>query len=116
MRSARIALFLLISILLFGSVNVMSQDETQTSPVTVKTRQTYKGLVVLTILKATKTFELSCNEGLRGCTSLEPGKYVMVELPKNRGMYECDNVELYPDGTQEPDPDKRLGSYCMSPK
>ena len=102
--------------LLFGSVSARSQETPQASPITVKSRQTYKGLVVLNILKAGKAFELSCNEGLARCNSVQPGKYVMVQLPKNRGMYECDNVELYPEGTEEPTPEKRLGSYCMNEK
>jgi len=27
---------------------------------------------------------------------LKTGKYVMAQLPKNRGLYDCQNVDLFP--------------------
>jgi len=45
----------------------------------------------------------------------------MVELPKNFGMYECRDVEVYPQSAATPDStlpdkDKKLGEYCLLEK
>lgn len=45
----------------------------------------------------------------------------MVELPKNFGMYECRDIEVYPESaattdTAPPDKDKKLGEYCLVEK
>lgn len=107
-------LFLLPSLFsLFGSVRVASQE---TSGITVKGHELNNGVVILDISKAGKAYELNCNQGYSGCTPLEPGKYVMVELPKNYGMYECRNVEVYPESAAGPEGEKRLGNYCLIEK
>lgn len=73
------------------------------------------------ILKASKAYQLQCNQGASGCTNLKSGNYLMVELPKNFGMYECSNVEIYPASaatpdTSAPDKDNKLGEYCLIEK
>jgi hypothetical protein len=37
----------------------------------------------------------------------------MVRLPKNRGMYDCQNVDLYP-RTADPENEEKLGEYCLN--
>jgi hypothetical protein len=73
------------------------------------------------VLKANTAYQLQCNEGAVGCTNLKNGNYLMVELPKNFGMYECRDVEVYPQSAGTPDgapPDKgkKLGEYCLREK
>ncbi len=40
----------------------------------------------------------------------------MVELPKNFGMYECQDVEVYPESAVTEDKDQKLGEYCLVEK
>jgi hypothetical protein len=40
----------------------------------------------------------------------------MVELPKNFGMYECKDVEIYPEFAVNPDKDEKLGEFCLEEK
>jgi hypothetical protein len=49
------------------------------------------------------------------CMVLEPGTYVMVRLPKNWGMYDCANVDLYA-STADPASGGKLGEYCLIDK
>jgi len=46
---------------------------------------------------------------------LPPGTYTMVRLGKNRGMYDCVNVELYPKDAN-PEKDQQAGAYCLIEK
>jgi hypothetical protein len=39
----------------------------------------------------------------------------MVTLPKNHGVYECQNVDLFP-GASDPDDAKKVGEYCLLEK
>jgi hypothetical protein len=86
------------------------------SPITVKKSEVTNGVLVVSALKANKPFQLQCNDGAAGCTPLKSGKYQMVELPGNTGMYDCKDVEVYPESTANPgaDADKKLGEYCLS--
>jgi hypothetical protein len=114
-----ITFFLLLALfLLFGSVEVSAQE---TSFIAVKGSDLNNGVVILDILKASKAYQLQCNQGAAGCTNLRNGNYLMVELPKNFGMYECRDVEVYPQSaatpdTVPPDKDKKLGEYCLVEK
>ena len=50
-------------------------------------------------------------QGLCGLHSA--GDYVMIRLPKNRGAYDCANVEIY----QKPadaQAGNKLGQYCLT--
>jgi hypothetical protein len=46
------------------------------------------------------------------CKVLAAGTYLMVRLPKNWGMYDCANVDLYPT-TADPATSEKLGEYCL---
>jgi hypothetical protein len=83
------------------------------SYVTVRSNGLNNGVVTVDILRDGKTYRLVCNEGMVGCNSLKVGKYQIVELPKNLGMYECKNVEVYPELPTNPEKDARLGEYCL---
>jgi hypothetical protein len=83
------------------------------SYVTVRGNGLNNGVVTVDVLKDGKTYRLSCNDGMPGCNSLKVGKYQMVELPKNFGMYECKNIEVYPELPANPEKDSRLGQYCL---
>jgi hypothetical protein len=39
----------------------------------------------------------------------------MVTLPKNWGMYDCQNVDLYPTSA-DPATDQKIGEYCLNGK
>ena len=107
-----IVLFLLLALfLLLCPVEVSAQNK---SNITVITYELNNGVVVMDILKEGKRYELQCNDGLSGCAHLKSGKYVMVELPKNRGMYECKNVEIYRDSVVDVQTSEKLGNYCLS--
>lgn len=107
----KIALFLLIVlILLAGAVRVAAQDQ---SSITVKGSQATNGVVIVDVSKGAKKFELQCNQGAPSCAPLKSGKYLMVELPSNRGMYDCHDVQVFSESADSTDPDKRIGEYCL---
>ena len=109
-----VLLFLLLTLfLLFGSVEVSAQEK---SFITVRANELNNGVVILDILKAGKAYQLQCNQSMADCTSLKNGKYQMVELPKNFGMYECQDVEVYPESAVTLDKDQKLGEYCLVEK
>jgi hypothetical protein len=91
------------------------------SDITVRRSELNNGVVIIDVLKASKAYQLQCNQGAPGCTSLQNGNYLMVELPKNLGMYECRDVEVYLQSaatadTALPDKDKKFGEYCLVEK
>jgi len=91
------------------------------SNITVRGSELNNGVVIMDVQKASKIYQLQCNQGAPGCTSLQNGNYIMVELPKNFGMYECRDVEVYPQSATTadaavPDKDKKLGEYCLVEK
>ncbi len=107
-------------IILFGllaAMQVMAQDK---SIVTVKSAEVNNGVVILTVHQtatpeAPESFALHCNKGMADCKVLEPGTYVMVRLPKNWGMYDCANVDVYA-STADPASGEKLGEYCLVEK
>jgi hypothetical protein len=113
MRKGVVLLLLLTLFLLFGSVEVSAREK---SLITVKANELNNGVVIRDILKAGKTYQLQCNQNMSGCTTLNNGKYLMVELPKNFGMYECHDVEVYPESVVTEDKDQKLGEYCLVQK
>ncbi len=74
------------------------------------------GVVVVDILKDGKPLKLQCNHGAANCKPLKSGGYVMVELPKNYGMYDCKNVEIYREDKGKPEGAELLGNYCLVEK
>lgn len=92
--------------------------------ITVKGNDLNSGVVILDAQMAGKDYQLQCNQGASGCAVLKVGKYQMVELPKDFGMYECRDVEIYgeavvpsdamkPDKPDKPNKDDKLGEYCL---
>jgi hypothetical protein len=100
-------------LVLASTEKVFAQERT---PVKVKSSQVVTGVVVVDVVKDGKTFELQCNQGASECNVLKTGGYVMVELPKNYGMYDCKNVEIYREDKDKPEGTERLGRYCLIEK
>ncbi len=118
MKKTILLFFLLALVRWFGAVDVCAQEK---SYITVKDSQLNNGVVILDVLKASKSFQLQCNQGAPGCLNLKNGMYLMVELPKDFGMYECRDVEVYPQSAATSDAvpadkSKRLGEYCLVEK
>ena len=86
------------------------------SSITVKGSELNNGVVLIEAVKDGKTFELSCNQGSTSCTQLKGGKYTLVELPPNHGLYDCRDVEVYADPGSGLEPTKKLGEYCLAEK
>lgn len=115
MRKLFILSFLSALVLGLGIVAVAA-DDNPASLVTVKSSDKNSGVVTLQIAKESKNLELTCNEGVSSCADLKKGNYKMVELPKNHGMYDCQNVDLYPESASGSEDDQKLGEYCLVTK
>jgi hypothetical protein len=115
MRNLFLVLWLLV---LTSSIQLMAQDK---SIITVKGSEVSNGVMTLTAQQAAtpdqaaESFVLHCNKGMSDCTAVEAGSYLMVRLPKNWGMYDCTDVDLYPT-TADPASSQKLGEYCLSKK
>jgi hypothetical protein len=98
------------------SVLLLAQEK---SLITVKDSTVATGVVIVTAQWNGKTAELQCNQGSPFCTQLKKGAYVLVQLPKNHGMYDCQCADVYPesvDPNADPNKDQRLGQYCLTVK
>ncbi len=113
MKKEIILILLLVLLLLFMPVKLSAQEM---STITVKGNELNNGVIILDITRAGRGYELQCNEGFAGCVRLKEGKYVMVELPKNHGIYDCKVVLVYPESTKAPETEERLGEYCLIAK
>lgn len=87
----------------------------QKAAVKVKNSEVVTGVVIVHVQKDGKSLDLQCNEGAINCKPLPSGSYLMVELPKNYGMYDCKNVDIYQGDQDKPDAEK-IGSYCLVEK
>jgi hypothetical protein len=93
----------------------------ETSTVTVKSSEISNGVIIVSASQAATgdqakaSFALHCNKGTSSCKAPEPGTYVMVRLPKNWGMYDCANVDLYP-SSADPASSQKIGEYCLIEK
>jgi hypothetical protein len=111
------------AILFFALIVAAQLAAQESATVTVKESQKNNGAVVVTAQKltgtaTTKSFDLQCNDGVSSCVALKPGTYLMVTLPKNHGMYDCTNVDVYP-GTADPanpEASGKVGEYCLNQK
>jgi hypothetical protein len=83
--------------------------------ITVKQSSVSGDVIVVTVQIDGKTQELHCNKSTLFCAVPEPGSYLMVRLPKNRGIYECSNVDLY-EKSAVPQSDSKVGEYCLVEK
>lgn len=106
----------IILLIVAFAAQLMAQDKVM---ITVKNSVTTNGVIVVTVLgtgeQAKEVMQLNCNKGTSSCTAPEPGTYLMVKLPKNWGMYDCANVDLYA-ASANPDSDQKIGEYCLEQK
>jgi len=100
----------LIAFILLGSQRAVSQERVA---VKVKGSEVVTGVVIVHVQKDGKSLDLQCNEGSTSCKPLTSGSYMMVELPKNYGMYDCKNVEIYQGSQDKPEAAQKLGAYCI---
>jgi hypothetical protein len=104
----------LILLVILMAVIVLAQSEPTTIVVKEATVAT-GGVLIVTADQAGKPIELQCTQSMSACVSLKNGKYVMVQLPKNHGMYDCQNVDIYADGAN-PATAQKIGQYCLTQK
>ncbi len=110
----RIALCVLTVVLVFpGAVNTSAQEK---SAITVKGSSINNGVVIVDAMKGGKGYDLECNHGALSCAELKSGKYLMVELPANTGMYDCKDVQVFAEGADTEDSNNKLGEYCLNNK
>ena len=113
---------IIVSLLLAGllSIAVVAAAQDQAT-VTVKGSEIVSGVVILNVVQpntpdtAKASFQLHCNKGASACKAPEAGTYLMVRLPKNWGMYDCTNVDLYP-ADSNPATAQKIGEYCLIEK
>jgi hypothetical protein len=103
---------LLVLMVLMAVIVLAQQGPTA---ITVKEATVATGVVIVTAEQAGKPIELQCTQGMSSCASLKNGKYVMVQLPKNHGMYDCQNVDIFADGSN-PATAQKVGEYCLMQK
>ena len=99
--------------LLICAAPLFAQDK---SPITVKDSSVNSGVVLVTINESGKSFELQCNQSAPHCITPQAGTYWMVRLPKNHGLYDCANVDLYAQSANTQNSDNVLGEYCINEK
>ena len=99
---------LLLAVML--TVQMWAQESSQ---ITVKSGEVNNGVVIVTAQAGKTHLELQCNKGSSFCEVPKPGDYMMVRLPKNHGLYDCKNVEVYPTSA-DPKIDRKLGEYCLT--
>ena len=108
----------IILLVLAAGIQLLAQDK---STITVKKTELSNGVVIVTVVQeatddqAKAGFDLHCNKGASACKAPEPGSYLMVRLPKNWGMYDCANVDLYA-ASADPNKDQKIGEYCLVEK
>jgi hypothetical protein len=111
MRKAAI-LFGVLLIVLFVPLALSAQEQLESQKITVKGKEVNNGVVILAVQEGKNSFDLRCNKDVSGCTILEPGEYTMVRLPKNRGLYDCANAEVYRQSANS-EVGNKLGQYCL---
>jgi hypothetical protein len=100
---------LLVLFVLFAAVELVAQDKFQ---ITVKSSEVNNGVVIVRAQEGKKGVELQCNKDTWGCKIPESGGYLMVRLPKNHGIYDCQNVDIYPQSADS-DNSQKIGEYCL---
>jgi len=106
---------------LFVVMMALQLSAQEKTTITVKNSEVANGVVIISATQlappgqAKASLELHCNKGASACKAPEPGTYVMVRLPKNWGMYDCANVDIYA-STANPATDQKIGEYCLAEK
>lgn len=108
-------LLVLASIVFFFGI-AAAADENSTSLISVKGSDKASGVVTLQIAQGPKVYELTCNESMPSCADLKKGNYRMLVLPKNHGVYDCQDVRVFAESSTDPDNDEKLGEYCLVTK
>jgi hypothetical protein len=103
----------IVLFILLCAAPLFAQDK---SPVTVKDSTVINGVVVVNIQEAGKPLELQCNQSAPRCRTPQSGNYWMVRLPKNHGIYDCADVDLYAQSGNSQGQDDILGEYCINEK
>jgi hypothetical protein len=111
-RTLVLLVAILVLVILVAPPALSAQDQPEAQKITVKSKEIISGVVILSVQEGKNSFELQCNRDMMGCTALDPGDYMMVRLPKNRGMYDCANAEVYKKSANS-EPGERLGQYCL---
>ena len=102
---------LLALLLFFATSEAYGQGR---SYITVRGEELNNDLLVMNIERDGTSYQLTCKRGAPSCSTLNNGRYQMVELPENFGAYDCmDDVEVYAEIANDPQKDRRLGEYCM---
>ncbi len=117
MKAVRVGICLLVLISLAAVLRTASaqDDEPKREMIIVKSAENSPGVIIL-IGRGEKTaIELQCTKTVVGCANLKPGEYLMLRLPKNRGVYDCMNVRVY-EKDADPDNAEHLGAYCVTDK
>jgi len=99
--------------IILATAQAVAQERT---PIKVKSSEVVTGVVIVHIQKDAKSLELQCNEGAGYCHALQSGNYLMVELPKNYGLYDCKNVEIYRGDQDKTEATEKIGAYCLVEK
>lgn len=99
--------------LVVATGQAFAQEKT---PVKVKSSEVVTGVVIVHVQKDAKSLDLQCNEGAGFCIVLPSGNYLLVELPKNYGMYDCKNVEIYRADQSKAESAEKIGAYCLVEK
>ncbi|MGA2904507.1 MAG: hypothetical protein ABSD98_11785 [Candidatus Korobacteraceae bacterium] len=108
----------IILLVVMVAVQLVAQDK---STITVKKSELSNGVVIVTAApaatpnQAKASFDLQCNKDATACKTLEPGSYLMIRLPKNWGMYDCTDVDVY-GASADPATDQKIGEYCLIEK
>jgi hypothetical protein len=106
----------IVLFVLLTALQLAAQEKTS---VTVKSSEVSSGVVVVTVHQTPATPQdhasvvLQCNKDMPDCKAPVPGTYIMVRLPKNYGVYDCVNVDLFPGG---PESGEKVGEYCLIEK
>ncbi len=112
-RLAVLAVAFFIFILILATGKAFAQERTT---VKVIGSEVVTGVVIVHVQKDAKSLDLQCNEGAGYCTALRSGSYLMVELPKNYGMYDCKNIEIYRPDQDKAESTEKIGAYCLMEK
>jgi hypothetical protein len=109
----RVVLHYSLSVLLvfFATIEAHAQMR---SHIAVQGEELNNDLLVMNIERDGTIYQLTCKRGAPSCSTLNNGRYQMVELPEKFGAYDCkDVVEVYAEIANDPQKDRRLGEYCM---
>jgi len=107
-----VILFISLFLFVFFALVLSAQEQRELRTITIRSSRVNSDVVILAAQEGRTSFELQCNKNVFGCTVLEPGNYLMARLPKDHGIYDCANVDIYRT-TTEPNPGDKIGQYCL---